>query len=179
MRIESSSCLHSYPVDLALCLVQTLSCSTLPSWVIDGPVQKLLDNMKLKNQIVNHLHVSFTIIRFLKWFKMYGNKSFPICFQTQTVNFRDRRKRKTEKEFLSFNIWMWRWEGPYSNVFREQVTGEGPSFITLSHLLPTAAGRDLMGSRNIITALMHTLKLSTYNWIHSAFQDINGFWGTI
>lgn len=176
MRIESSSCLHSYPVNLALCVVQTLSCGTLPSWVIDGPVQRLLDKKKLKNQMVNHLYVSITIIGFLKWFKMCRNKSFLICFQTPTETW---RKRKTEKKFLSFNIWMWRWEGPYSNIFREQVTGEGHSFITLSHLLPKAAGRDLMGSRNIITALMHTLKLSTYSWIHSAFQDMNGFWGTI
>lgn len=47
----------------------------------------------------------------------------------------------------------------------------GSSFITFSHPLPRAACRALMACRNIITALMHTLKLSSYDLISSVFQD--------
>lgn len=68
--IESSSCIHSYPANLALCLVEALSCGTLPSWLIYGPrpqksspaVQWPLDKNKLNNYILNHLYVSFTVI---------------------------------------------------------------------------------------------------------------------
>lgn len=67
-------------------------------------------------------------------------------------------------------------EAPYSNLCSEQVSREEPSFISFSHPLPRAICRALMGCRNIITALMHTLKLSSFDLISSVFQDSKCFW---
>lgn len=64
----------------------------------------------------------------------------------------------------------------YSNLCSEQVTGEGRRFITFSHLLPGAMCRALMGCRNIITALMHMLTLSSFDLLSSVFQDSKFVW---
>ncbi len=85
------------------------------------------------------------------------------------------------KQILGLKIWVSQWvrEVPYSNLCSEQVTGVGPSFISFSHLRPWVICRALMGGRNIITAPMHTLKLSSFDLISSVFQDANCFWRRI
>lgn len=82
---------------------------------------------------------------------------------------------KTNSEAKDLGVRMMR-EVPYANVCSEQVTGEGPSFISVSHLLPRAICGALMGCRNIITALMHALKLSSFDLTSSVFQGGRWLW---
>lgn len=85
---------------------------------------------------------------------------------------------KRWKQIPRLKIWVSQWmrEVPYSNLCSEQVTWEGPSFISFLHLLPRAICRALTGCRNIITALMHTLKLSSFDLTSWVFQYTKCFW---
>lgn len=110
MRIEASSCLHSYPVNLALCLVQTLSCGTLSSWVIDGPqprklspaVQRPLDKKKLKN----HIGKSLICIFHYNWVpEIILNVQKQVLFvfkpkqSSHTTELQRQKKEKDKKNF--------------------------------------------------------------------------------